>query len=115
MKENELNEILEEAEEIASDFDGGWWNYRIIEKTERWKGHFDKKFHTETYYEIHEVYYNGKGKIVAWTENAVTLDFFSWKDYKDTMKYLKKAAKRTILKLDNDELIDTHRLLRFRR
>ncbi len=114
MKEDEIKEILEEAEEIAKDFDGGWWNYRVIEKTEKWDSPFDRKIHTENYYEIHEVYYNGKGEIIAWSENSISLYFESYRDFKDTLKHIKQATKRSVLKLEDDKLEDTHKLLKFR-
>lgn len=34
MNDEELKEVLEEAEDLANDFKGGYFNYRMIEKEE---------------------------------------------------------------------------------
>ena len=38
-----------------------YWDFRIMRHKE--KGH--------TWYELHEVFYNSKGKVEGWTENGV--------------------------------------------
>ena len=83
------NEAKDFIDEISSAWRGGWWNYRILEK-----GTNDYK-----YYEIHEVYYDADGKIIAWTENSVDLYIESISD----INFLKK----TVLRIDNEDLVDT--------
>lgn len=41
------------------------WNYRLI--------CMDVSYPDSPWYEIHEVYYDDKGKITYWTENPVTM------------------------------------------
>ena len=98
------NEVKDFIDEISSAWRGGWWNYRILEK-----GNNDYK-----YYEIHEVYYDADGKIIAWTENPVDLYIESISDIKFLMKKFKKAAKKTVLRIDNEDLVDTGTYLKKR-
>ena len=95
---------------------GGWWNYRIIEKRKDWEG-VDKKTYTDIYYEIHEVYYSGKGEIWGWTQNPMSLWFEDGFDAKQSIKHIKKAMKHTILRLDTKEdgdetLVDTGKYIK---
>lgn len=98
------NEVKDFIDEISSAWRGGWWNYRILEK-----GTNDYK-----YYEIHEVYYDADGKIIAWTENSVDLYIESISDINFLMKKFKKAAKKTVLRIDNEDLVDTGTYLKKR-
>ena len=102
---------LEEKKKIESFIDeilwawrGGYWNYRVLEK-----GSEDYK-----YYEIHEVYYDADGKIIAWTENPVDLHIEAVADIKFLMKRFKKAAKKPILRIEDEELVDTGKYLKKR-
>lgn len=113
---NKDYEVPEEIEEMAEHLSGGWWNYRIIEKTNTWEG-VDKKTYTDTYYEIHEVYYNGRAEIWGWTQNPMSLWFEDGFDAKQSIKNIKKAMKHTILKLTTKEngdetLIDTGKYIK---
>lgn len=98
------NEVKDFIDEISSAWCGGWWNYRVLEK-----GTDDYK-----YYEIHEVYYDADGKIVAWTENPVDLYINAISDIKFLMKRFKKAAKKTVLRIDGEDLVDTGTYLKKR-
>lgn len=98
------NEVKDFIDEISSAWRGGWWNYRILEKDTN-----DYK-----YYEIHEVYYDADGKIIAWTENPVDLYIESISDINFLMKKFKKAAKKTVLRIDNEDLVDTGTYLKKR-
>jgi hypothetical protein len=97
-------EIKDFIDEISLAWRGGWWNYRVIEK-----GSEDYK-----YYEIHEVYYDADGKIIAWTENPVDLHIEAVADIKFLMKRFKKAAKKPILRIEDEELVDTGKYLKKR-
>ncbi len=66
-----------------------YWNYRVICKK-------DKKSKTISY-EIHEVYYSKKGKIKAWTEDAVPPFGESEKELNIDLKLFKKALKLPVL------------------
>lgn len=108
-------ELMEKAEKLAESFDGGWWNYRIIEIEESWTDK-EGKVYTEKVYEIHEVYYNGNGDVIAWTKNSIGLFFDDYDDLRDVLKHIKKASKKTVLKLikenDNEKLIDTNKKIK---
>ena len=97
-------EIKDFIDEISLAWRGGYWNYRVIEKgTEDYK-----------YYEIHEVYYDGEGKIIAWTENPVDLYIEAVADIKFLMKRFKKAAKKPILRIEDEDLVNTGKYLKKR-
>ena len=70
---------------------GDYWNYRVI------------KIHDEMYnediYEIREVFYVDNSNIVAWTARPINLHFYDCYDYKNFIKAIKRATKRTVLKL----------------
>lgn len=116
-KEPEVpKEILEEAEEVAKDWSGGWWNSRVIEKESRWKDKSGKEYF-EKYFEIHEVYYNGEGEIIAWSQDPLGIYFENVKDVRPTIKQIKKAIKKPVLRLikeseDQEELVPTMKTLK---
>lgn len=99
-----IENLKDIVSQISLAWRGGYWNYRVLEK-----GSEDYK-----YYEIHEVYYDADGKIIAWTENPVDLYIEAVSDINFLMKRFKKAAKKTILRKDGDDLIDTGTYLKKR-
>ena len=103
--------IKETTEELSSSFSGGWWNYRLIEKVRSWTD-ISSKTYTDIFYEIHEVYYNSHGSIIAWSEGPMSIYFEDYSDYKEIKKHLKSAYKNTVLKLENDSLIETNKTLK---
>ena len=110
-------EIPEHIKELADSLSGGWWNYRLFENETKWKD-ISSKEHTEYYYDIHEVYYNAKGEIWAWSENPMSLSFEEYNDLKEVSKQIKRACKHSILKIvpasdtENEEIIDTGKYLK---
>lgn len=96
--------IKDFIDEISLAWRGGHWNYRVIEKS---NGYY-------IYYEIHEVYYDKNEEIIAWTENPVDLYFEDFRSLKLLTKRFKKAGRKTILKIENDDLIDTGKYLKKR-
>ena len=98
------NEVKDFIGKVSLAWRGGCWNYRILEKK--------NEYHT--YYEIHEVYYDKDGNIIAWTENPVDLYLESISDLKFLMKRFKKAAKKPILRIEGDDLINTGTYLKKR-
>ena len=123
VKESGLDKILEkkyneceEIEELANDLSGGWWNYRVIEKENRWTNKADKEYF-EKYFEIHEVYYKEDGEIWAWSENPMSIYLENFKEVGQLMKQIKKAIKRPVLKLvkgtdEEEELVPTMKTLK---
>lgn len=108
-KENGLDKILkkkydipEEMEKLADDLAGGWWNYRLIEKENRWKDKTGKEYF-EKYFEIHEVYYREDGEIWAWSENPMSIYFEDYKEIGQLIKQIKNATKKPVLRLVKDD------------
>ena len=100
---------------MKNPLSSGYWNYRLIEHKSSWKDTNGEE-QIEKTFEIHEVYYDNNGKIIAWTENPVKLYFQSLDDLKATIRRLKKLKHKTILKLveyiDGEKLEDTGKLLK---
>lgn len=67
-----------------------YWNHRVIYKK-------DKKTQNPTY-QIYEVYYSKKGKIIAWSETPVSPAGETKKELKKELKIFKSAFKLPILK-----------------
>lgn len=115
MNDEELKEVLEEAEDLANDFKGGYFNYRMIEKEDKWTGLEGEEL-VEYFYEIHEVYYDDNDNIVAWTENPIHLYFNNNEDVKTEIKHIKDAANKKLLKLikdgENEKLIELDKYIR---
>lgn len=112
-----FNKITEKYKDLVALFKGGYWNYRLIEKTISYKLK-DGNVLSETVYEIYEVYYNEKNEIIAWTAEPMNLFFQSFNDYKMILHRIKNAVKRPILRLedfkeeDNEKLIETNKYLK---
>lgn len=94
---------------------GGYWNYRLVEHDNSWTDERKEK-HIEKTFEIHEVYYDKDGNIVAWTENPVQLYFQSLADLKTMIRRLKELKQKTILRIveyiDGEKLEDTGKRLK---
>ena len=121
-KESGLDKILEkkydvpeEIEELARSLSGGWWNYRLIEKENRWTNKSGKEYF-EKYFEIHEVYYDGNGEIWSWSENPMEIYLENFGEINPLVKQIKKAVKKPVLKLvkgsEGEELIPTMKTLK---
>lgn len=67
-----------------------YWNYRVIYKK-------DKKTQNPTY-QIYEVYYSKKGKIISWSKEPVSPNGESEKELKKQLKIYKSAFELPILK-----------------
>ncbi len=63
------------------------WNYRVMAK----------EYEGEIYFDIHEVYYDKKGKPDGCTANPVSVGGYNKKGIKWTLKMMKKATKKPIL------------------
>lgn len=112
----EMSEDLKDTiKELSNTFSDGWFNYRIVEKEHKWND-IDDSIISELYYEIHEVYYGADGDIIAWTENPISIYFENIFDANDTIKHIKDAIKKPILKYDpdtdGDSLYETDKYLK---
>ena len=63
------------------------WNYRIIKHDTDKSGHFA----------VHEVYYDGKGNVEAWTEDPIELIGESKRDIIKDIGYVTAEIKQPIL------------------
>lgn len=95
-----------------SEWLGVYWNTRLVEKKNIWRSQFDNIDYFSTQFVIHEVHYDKDHNIIAWTENPISLNFEDYDDAKGTIKHMKDALKRTVLKYEGDTLIDTGKLLK---
>lgn len=77
-----------------------YWNHRVMRRN------FDNG---DSEYGIHEVYYNAKGKVEAWTENPVPLVGMSIKDLKQTLEWMAVALKKPLLDYENGKEITQQR------
>lgn len=97
----------------------GWFNYRIVEIEDVYKGNKEKNLDTliATRFEIREVYYDGNGKPFGWS-GPESLIFDDYSEMKEVIKIINKAKKKTILKVTLDEngeengLIDTKKYIK---
>ena len=108
-KERMEKEKMEEMEELAKDFSGSYWNYRwlkIIVSIPKLDDNLQETGETdyESYYELHEVYYDNNEKPFMWTEDPVRLQT---DDANDLMELIKKsldaAMKPVLLLTETDE------------
>jgi hypothetical protein len=63
------------------------WNYRVMKDT----------YEGETFYEIHEVYYEGDGKVRNWTAEPVFPCGISVEELKEILKTMMEACDKPIL------------------
>ena len=105
-----IDKIKNKYNDLVASFKGGYWNYRIIQKTTSYKLSSDKLI-SETFYEIHEVYYSEKNEIIAWSQEPISMYFQNYNDYKTILKQFKKATKYPILKLETIKEDNTEKLI----
>ena len=95
-----------------SEWTGVYWNTRLVEKKNIWKSQFDNMDYFSVQFVIHEVHYDKDHNIIAWTENPISLNFEDYSDAKGTIKHIKDALKRTVLRYERDKLVDTGKLIK---
>lgn len=100
--------IPKEIKNFVREIDGGYWNTRIIKHILKTK--LGKKTIKETYYAIHEVYYNGKDEIWGWSEEPINLSFEDKQDFGEILRQMVEASEKPILQLKGDSLIETKEL-----
>lgn len=101
----------QEIEELTKDFSGSYWNYRwlkIIVSIPKVDENLQETGETdyESYYELHEVYYDKDEKPFMWTENPSRLQI---EDCEDLMEFIHKcldAATRPVLLLHDDTITE---------
>lgn len=72
------------------------WNYRIIRRSHIHEPNTINAY-AEHYYQIHEVYYNKKGKPHSWTKEPVFVQGETKKDLKKDLKMQLAALKKPVL------------------
>lgn len=97
-----------EIEELAKDFSGSYWNYRWLKIIQSFPEYDDDGNLTgntdyETYYELHEVYYDNNEKPFMWTEDAVNATVDNAEDLMDFVKNALNAAMQPVLLLNKNE------------
>ncbi len=66
-----------------------------------------KDIYGEKHYEIHEVYYDENGKIIAYTEYPLRLIFDNKEDLNDILMGIFEAVDKPILEQKDNEFIET--------
>jgi len=69
------------------------WNYRVMKRKNE-EGEYD--------YGIYEVYYDDKGKVISWTQNAMTPVCPSEEDLKYELEIMLKALSKETLIYEED-------------
>ena len=98
-----MEKEYEELFEKMADY----WNTRIIKHNI--KGFYNNGVeYNETYYGVHEVYYDKQGKPIMWTENPIRLTFQDKEEFEILLKQILDANSRPVLELDeeNNKLIE---------
>jgi len=67
------------------------WNHRVVKKT------FSDQTEDEEWYEIHEVYYDKRGKIEGMTVNAVAPGGRTIEELRSELKMMLKCLEKPIL------------------
>ena len=88
---------IEEITKLTSEL-SDYWNTRIIKHNE----------HGETYYGIHEVYYDKDDKPVMWSDKPIKIVFEDEEELNTILRLILEAKYKTILELKDEELIDTN-------
>ena len=102
-------EKMEEMEELANELSGSYWNYRwlkIIVSIPKVDENLQETGETdyESYYELHEVYYDNDEKPFMWTEDPVRLQTDDADELMDLIKKALDAAMKPVLLLtETDE------------
>lgn len=106
-------EKLKEMEELAKEVSGSYWNYRwlkIIVSTPKLDDNLQETGETdyESYYELHEVYYDKDEKPFMWTEDCTNLLAENALDLMELVRHALDAAMKPVLLLtkgtDDDDL-----------
>lgn len=102
----------EEVEELAKEFSGSYWNYRwlkIIVSIPKVDENLQETGETdyESYYELHEVYYDNDEKPFMWTEDPVRLQADDTDELMDLIKKALDAAMKPVLLLTETDEKDT--------
>ena len=105
-------EKMEEIEELANDLSGSYWNYRwlkIIVDIPKCDddGNLTGETYYESYYELHEVYYDNDEKPFMWTEDPVRLQTDDANELMDLIKKALDAAMKPVLLLTETDEKDT--------
>ena len=73
------------------------WNYRVVKRTYCCE---------ETWYQIHEAYYNSNGEITAITEKPVDPAGLTMDELKESLEWMQKALEKPVLDYDNIEFAE---------
>lgn len=97
-----------EIEELAKDFSCSYWNYRWLKIIQSFPEYDDDGNLTgntdyETYYELHEVYYDNNEKPFMWTEEPVNMLTENALDLMELVKNALNAAMQPVLLLNKNE------------
>ena len=97
-----MTDIPDEIEEFAEFIYGGYWNYRFIKIVVPYDELDDNlnktgKTRYETYYELHEVYYDKTNKIWSWSEEPVKVTPNDGEDLLEFIRCTLDASMKKVL------------------
>lgn len=117
-----MTEIPEEVEKFAEAISCGYWNYRYVKVMVPYDELDDNlnktgKIRHETYYELHEVYYDRNDKIWSWSEEPMRVTPNDGEDLLEFIRCLLDASMKKVLTekdgsmIELDEYIDRKEIL----
>lgn len=82
------------------------WNFRVIRKTRRVK--LGKRYKIVHSYDMHEVYYNQKGKPTSWTEKPIDANGYeNIREMQETLcRMLADSLAMPVLEIRNGRLVE---------
>lgn len=105
-----MKDKIKEYEKLAKQYSGNFWDYRWIKQVDEWDakdldGH--TRHYSEATYSLHEVYYDRNNKPFMFTDNPIRFIANKYDEVIETISKALGAAKKPVLLLKEDTLIET--------
>lgn len=105
-------QVSQEIENLANNLSGSYWNYRWLKiivdvpKINKDYEAVEGETEQETYYALHEVYYDKDEKPFMWTEEPVKLYVDNCEDIIDLIGKIFNATSKKVLLVQNDKITE---------
>lgn len=111
MTKNKKAKTQNKFDKLVKQFDGSYWNTRIIKHHVDGKYENGKEYH-EVWYGIHEVYYDKKERPFMYTENPIRFSFQDKNDFAYELGHIIDASQKTILEeIENEDFLKDTKLM----